>query len=172
MSLAENVIAFTLLFDGIPIIYSGQEHHLDGGVSPLDREAIWLTGYDTSATLYKVIAQLNAIRKFAISQDSNGSYVVYQAIVNYYDSNNIVIRKGYTGHQIVAVYNNFGSGKAEYTLSLTGTQYDASSTVMEVLSCTEVTVGNDGALTATVKTGLPLVYYPLSALSGSGICGQ
>lgn len=126
-------------------------------MSPLDREAIWLTGYDTSATLYGVIAQLNAIRKRAISQDANGSYVIYQAIINYYDSNNIVIRKGYTGYQIVAVYNNHGSEEAEYTLNLTGTQYDASSTVIEVLSCTEVTVGSDGTLTATVNAGLPLV---------------
>ncbi|KZP19633.1 glycoside hydrolase family 13 protein [Athelia psychrophila] len=129
MSLAENVIAFTLLFDGIPIIYSGQEQHLDGGVSPLDREAIWLTGYDTSATLYGVIAQLNAIRKFAISQDSNGSYVVYQAIVNYYES-------------------------GTRTLSATATRdikfERCPSSILratEILSCTEVTIATDDTLT-------------------------
>lgn len=44
MSLVKNAIAFTILSDGIPIIYQGQEHHLDGGDDPFCREAIWLTG--------------------------------------------------------------------------------------------------------------------------------
>lgn len=47
------------------MIYQGQEQHLDGAGEPHNREAIWLTKYDTSAPLYKLISKLNAIRKHA-----------------------------------------------------------------------------------------------------------
>ncbi|KAI9767536.1 MAG: Alpha-amylase A type-3 [Geoglossum simile] len=43
MALAKNVIAFTILADGIPIIYQGQEHHFDGSSDPANREALWPT---------------------------------------------------------------------------------------------------------------------------------
>ena len=57
MALAANIISYTLLGDGIPIIYEGQEQHYQaygstaaaaGGV-PYNREAIWRSGYNTSA---------------------------------------------------------------------------------------------------------------------------
>jgi hypothetical protein len=43
--------------DGIPIIYAGQEQHYNGGNDPYNREATWLSGYNTSSVLYKLIAQ-------------------------------------------------------------------------------------------------------------------
>lgn len=69
MSLAKNVAAFVILSDGIPIIYAGQEQHYAGGEDPANREATWLSGYDTSSELYKLIASSNAIRTRAIGQD-------------------------------------------------------------------------------------------------------
>lgn len=56
--------------DGIPIVYAGQEQHYSGGADPANREAVWLSGYSTSATLYSWIASTNKIRKLAISKDS------------------------------------------------------------------------------------------------------
>ena len=75
----------------------------------------------------------------------------------YTDDHNLAIRKGYTGNQIVAVYNNMGASASTYTLNLTNTDFVACGTVVEVLSCTQVNVGCDGVLTASVKGGLPLV---------------
>jgi hypothetical protein len=42
---------------------------------PYNREATWLSGYDTSAELYTWIATTNAIRKLAISADT--AYITY-----------------------------------------------------------------------------------------------
>ena len=44
MSLAKNAIAFTIMGDGIPIVYQGQEQHFSGGADPGSREALWLSG--------------------------------------------------------------------------------------------------------------------------------
>ncbi|KAH9829513.1 Glycoside hydrolase family 13 protein, partial [Teratosphaeria destructans] len=68
LALAQNILAFTLLADGIPIIYEGQEQHYDaegGSSDPYNREAIWLSGYDTAAPLYALVTTLNTIRKHA-----------------------------------------------------------------------------------------------------------
>ncbi|KAF5855418.1 Alpha-amylase A type-1/2 [Aspergillus alliaceus] len=63
MNVAKNVLIFTILFDDIPIIYQGQELHFSGAHNPDDREALWLSNYDTNAPLYKLISTLNTIRK-------------------------------------------------------------------------------------------------------------
>lgn len=44
MSLVKNAIAFTMLGDGIPVVYQGQEQHFSGGADPGSREALWLSG--------------------------------------------------------------------------------------------------------------------------------
>lgn len=69
-SQAKNVITFIFLSDGIPIVYAGQEQHYSGGSDPANREATWLSGYSTSATLYTWIATTNQIRSLAISKDA------------------------------------------------------------------------------------------------------
>lgn len=80
MSLAKNAAAFTIMADGIPIIYAGQEQHYDGGADPANREAVWLSGYDTSVALYKLIAKGNAIRSHAISK--NSGYITYKVDIS------------------------------------------------------------------------------------------
>lgn len=76
MALAKNVAAFTILADGIPIIYAGQEQHYAGGEDPANREATWLGKYNTESELYKLIAASNAIRNHAIFVDKE--YVNYK----------------------------------------------------------------------------------------------
>jgi alpha-amylase len=169
MSLAKNAIAFTVLKDGIPIIYQGQEQHYSGSGTPNQREAIWLSGYSTTATLYTFITTLNALRSRAIAQDS--TYLSYQAYPVYSDSNTIVMRKGYTGYQVIGVYTNVGSsGSKTLTLTSSMTGFTASQSLVDVLSCTAFTADSSGNLAVTLSSGLPRVFYPLARLTGSGIC--
>lgn len=143
-------------------VYSGQEQHYNGGDDPFDREAIWPSGYSTSSELYAFIALLNKLRTLAISRASV-SYPVWQAIIIYSDDHHIALRKGDTGQQIVAVYNNFGTSvTSQYTRTLDSTYFGAGTVVMEILSCTKVTVDSSGNLLATFNApgsqpGLPLV---------------
>ena len=45
MSLVKNALAFSIMSDGIPVVYQGQEQHFAGGDDPGCREALWLSGY-------------------------------------------------------------------------------------------------------------------------------
>ncbi len=172
MSLVKNAIAFTILADGIPIIYEGQEQHYSGGDTPNDREAIWLSGYSTTATLYKWIASVNQIRNQAIYR--NESYLTYKAYPVYSDSSTIVMRKGYTNYQIIGVFTNLGADGASYNLTLpsSDTGFTASQSLVEVMSCTAYTTDSSGNLKVAMASGLPRIFYPMAPLSSSGICSE
>ncbi|KAK0656422.1 glycoside hydrolase superfamily [Cercophora newfieldiana] len=170
LSRAKNAIAFTFLKDGIPIVYQGQEQGFRGAGVPLNREALWLSGYDTSTELYAWIARLNRVRSWVIAQDER--YLTYRAHVVFSDANRIVLRKGYDGNQVVSVYTNLGeTGSAgAVTLAREASGFGAGQGVVDVMSCEEFTVGADGSLGVAIVRGLPRVLYPAARLAGSGIC--
>ena len=76
---AQNLLAFTVLQDGIPVVYYGQEQHFSGGNDPDNREALWTSGYDTTSPLYTLIATSNKLRSHAISNDQE--YVTYKVCI-------------------------------------------------------------------------------------------
>ncbi|KAL8735396.1 MAG: hypothetical protein Q9166_000941 [cf. Caloplaca sp. 2 TL-2023] len=167
VALLKNIIAFTMLADGIPIIYSGQEQHLSGGNDPYNREAIWLQGYRTDTSLYKFIKLLNQLRKHAIALSTN--YTTSLAEVVYADDHNLALKKA---GSIVAFYNNSGSSAAAYSVTLRSTGFAAKSEVIEVSTCKTAVVTSDGKLNVGIRQGLPKVFVSVSGLSGSDICGR
>ncbi|KAL1965697.1 hypothetical protein VTN77DRAFT_5197 [Rasamsonia byssochlamydoides] len=168
LSLAKNVITFTMLADGIPIIYAGQEQHYSGGNDPNNHEALWLSGYDTSAPLYRLIAQLNRIRSHAARQSP--TYLTYKNRPIYSDSTTLAMRKGFNGYQVITVLSNLGSRGPKYVLSLGNTGYHSRQELVEVLTCTHVTVDDNGNIPVQMDQGLPRVFYPRGQFRGSGIC--
>lgn len=154
----------------LTIFCEGQEQHYSGGATPNNREAIWLSGYPTTSTLYTFITTVNSIRSHAIAMDSN--YLIYEAYPVYSDTHSIAMRKGYAGYQIVGVFTNVGSSSsASVTLTSSDTGFTASQAVVDVLTCTTFTTDSSGSLSITLSSGLPRVFYPSTALSGSGLCG-
>ncbi|KAL4803699.1 glycoside hydrolase superfamily [Aspergillus unguis] len=168
MALAKNVAAFVILSDGIPVIYAGQEQHYTGSNDPENREATWLSGYDTNSELYKFIAKLNQIRNFAIQHD--GGFISYMNYAIQTESNTLAMRKGPDGAQIITVLTNSGSSAGSSSVDLSNTGYSAGATLIEVLSCNEVNVGDDGTLTVEMNGGVPKVFYPKGELGQSGVC--
>ena len=172
MALARNVVTYTMLADGIPIIYEGQEQHYSalggsstGGNDPYNREAVWFSDYDTKAPLYKLITTLNKARKHAISDDS--SYLAYQNWPIYTDTSTLAVRKG----KMVSVLSNKGADGAAYTQSIPA-GYAHGTKVTEIHTCDTLTADKDGHIVVPMAKGHPRVYYPTSRLSGSGICGS
>ena len=151
VSLDKNVIAFTILADGIPIIYEGQEQRYFGGNDPHNREAIWLADYSTRAILYSFIASLNQLRNREIYKSPE--YLTEKASVIYSDEHNIAMHKG----RIVSVYSNQGADSPDYTLVLSNTTYDANQTLVEILTCNNITVDATGNLSVAMTQGLPRV---------------
>jgi len=168
ISLAKNAIAFSMLADGIPILYQGQEQHLSGSSVPDNRETIWTTEYLETSTLYLLVKALNAGRLEAITMDK--SYVTYQSTPIYSDSNTIAMRKGI----MTSVYSNKGSSACNYsiTLSSSGTGLNAGEQVIDILTCTSYKTDSLGNLVVTILTGLPLVLLPKAKLSGTSLCGM
>ena len=155
---------------GIPIIYEGQEQHYSGSGTPLNREAIWLSGYSTSSELYLWITRLNQLRNYAIKQDA--TYTTSKAVPIYSDSQSIALRKGNNGYQIVSLFTNVGAGgvSAAVVLPSSQTGFSANQALVDVLSCESYTTDGSGNLNVASSAGLPRALYPSARLSGSGIC--
>ncbi|PYI18246.1 alpha-amylase [Aspergillus violaceofuscus CBS 115571] len=168
--LAKNILTFTLLYDGIPMIYQGQEQHLSGAHDPQNREALWLTGYATTpeaAPLYTHIATLNALRRHAIRLDA--AYVDTLTYPLYRGSSEMGFRKGREDRPVVMVLSTQGSASGAYKIRLT-TGFQPSVEVVEVLSCQRYTVSEVGELWLGMDRGEPRVLFPVRWMEGSGLC--
>lgn len=172
LSLAKNILAFTLLTDGIPIIYAGQEQHYNGNASD-DREATWLSGYSTSAPLVPFVTSLNKVRRAAINSASSGAYATARSDWFYSDDHTLGISKGQPGSNIVLAVSNLGESSGQVQIDLgTAHGYAQGTTLVEILSCSNVEVGNNGDLKIALAGGVPQVLFPQGKLSGSGLCGM
>jgi len=168
MAAVSNLISFSMLADGIPIIYQGQEQHYsasgstNGGNDPYNREALWFSQYNTEAQLYQLIARLNKIRKNAIRDDS--TYLTYQNNPSYTDTTTITMKKG----KMFTVLSNKGSTGANYTQAYSS-GYTSGTQVTELLTCSTLTADVNGKITVPMGAGQPRIYYP-SANIGA-LCG-
>lgn len=168
-ALAKNALALTLLWDGIPIVYAGQEQHYAGTGDPENREATWLAKYSRQSDLYQLVAAVNQVRNRALGIDSN--YATYNIWAVYNDTSTVALRKGNDGKQIISVFTNKGNSSSSWTLNLSNTGWSAGTTVYEILTCNQLTVSGDGTLAVPMEGGLPRIYFATAAASGSGICG-
>ncbi|KAL0474191.1 alpha-amylase [Neurospora intermedia] len=171
MVLAKNAIAFTMLKDGIPIIYQGQEQHYAGSDTPYNREALWLSGFSTNSELYTWIKRLNQLRTHVIKKDDG--YLTYRAWPIYSDSHTIAMRKGSSNKQVVGVFTNVGaSSSTAVTLSALASGFSADEPVTDVVSCDSFITDSGGSITITLSGGLPRILYSTMLLDGSDICSS
>ncbi|KAF2871413.1 glycoside hydrolase superfamily [Massariosphaeria phaeospora] len=168
MSLAKNILALTLLWDGIPIVYAGQEQHYAGYGDPGNREATWLAKYSRRSNLFRLVAVVNRVRNHAISID--GTYLAYNIHAIYNDTNTLALRKGHSGRQIISVLTNSGVSSPVSTLKLGNTGWRSGTVIYEILTCMQITVSNDGTLHVPMEKGLPRIYFAKAAAQGSRLC--
>ncbi|CAN8102346.1 unnamed protein product [Discula destructiva] len=167
MALVKNAVAFTMLMDGIPIIYQGQEQHFSGGGDPDNRHGLWSSGYRTDTELYRTIGRLNRIRSLAIEQDQ--AYTPFQASPIWSDNDTVAMKKA----QVVSVLTNLGVGPTSYNISLpaSGTGYSAGQEIVDLFApgCPRYTTASNGELTFEM-TSAPKVFYPATRLGASDLC--
>lgn len=167
LSIAKNILAFTILGDGIPIIYYGQEQHLDGGNDPYCREATWLEGngaLDTSAELYQFAARLNRIRSWAIAQST--AYTTYKTTTLNYSDNQISIRKD----SVRSIMTNAGVYQASGTYTTDGAEFTAGDAVVDLISCDTYTADSSGEVTVKIGGGAVVALMEQGVAQDSGIC--
>ena len=166
MSLDKNVIAFTLLADGIPIIYQGQEQHYSGGNDPFNREDMWSSSYSTKSALYGFVASVNQIRNQIVYKTPE--WLTGKASVIHTGSHDIAMRKG----DLVSVFSNQGANASNYEIMVNGTGYKAHQQVLEILTCGNVTTDARGNLPVTVEQGLPKVSFSSFFFVVKGLDGE
>ncbi|KAF9074062.1 glycoside hydrolase superfamily [Rhodocollybia butyracea] len=164
-SIVKNVMAWPFINDGIPILYYGQEQGYQGGNDPSNREALWLSGFDTeNKPLLTHVTTLNAARKQAIS--ANSSFLTTKAkFISQPDSSTLAISKP---PMLTLLTNGGNSSSVKWSIPSSANLFSGSETVVDVLSCNTVTTASDGSLSVTASSGLPQVLMPASALSESG----
>jgi alpha-amylase len=187
IALTKNALAFTLLFDGIPIIYQGQEQHFSGQNDPFNRERLWTSGYNEDSELYRWISQLNAVRALAIDTDStfvssqadtvwppqaptagnttSGSNSTTSSSTPASTNHHIAVKKG----SLITVITNVGVGgdKLDVVLPRNATKYKPGGVYIDLLSCESFIADRNGALSFEMGW-LPRAFYPaLDALSSS-----
>ncbi|EME45676.1 glycoside hydrolase family 13 protein [Dothistroma septosporum NZE10] len=171
MAQAKNIITYTIMGDGIPIIYQGQEQHMAGGtVQNLNRAPLWSTAYNTDAELYKHISTLTKARHHFVR--NSGNYTTYISDVIYQDYHTFATRKGYAGGQAIIVFNNNGAHTDDFEVYITKHDFEPGTNLTEILTCTDLSVNRTGYITVPMGQGLPKVIYPKKQLKDSGLCGQ
>lgn len=161
-------MAFTILADGIPKYYYGQEQHLQGNYSPYNRQALWENNPSTTSNLYTLTTTLNTIRNRAISIDSN--YITNTSTLLHTDASTYAARKGPNGVQIVSILSNQGSKGGGYTLTIDNVA-DPGTNMTEVVTCTSYIATGNGTVFVEMDKGEPRVLFPSFQLNDTGICG-
>jgi len=164
--LIKNAMAWPFIGDGLPIVYQGQEQGYTGGNVPYDREAIWLSGYETQKPYYEHITSLNMARQAAMNGSS--SFLTTHMKVLSTSTHSIAIAKA----PMLSVLTNVGQssqGQVSVAVGSLGTGYTANSQVVDVISCTEATVDGSGNLAFTTQAGAPAVFLPSSMVT-SKVC--
>jgi alpha-amylase len=156
-----NALTFTIFGDGIPIVYYGSEQGYSGGKDPMNREALWLSYYNTTSPLYLTVAAANTARNL-LSQNTTyqywSPYWTLKSKILMMRDEVIAIRKGYD-RSVLAITTNRGASAPQlgpYTLN--ETNWLEGETVVELLTCNTMTVGQYGQVTVTIpKGGQPMV---------------
>lgn len=168
MAIAQNVMAYLLMTDGIPTVYQGQEQHFKGNGTPFNREPLWQSNYDQTSPLYVLTATLNKLRNHVIKRSSDFVESTSESI--FADNNHLCFGKGPSGSKIVTCINNMSSGAGSKDLMLKG--FEPDETVIEVVGCTHTTADATGTFNSYNYGGSPRVYVSKSAIEGAGICPE
>ncbi|BCS01743.1 uncharacterized protein AKAW2_60007A [Aspergillus luchuensis] len=182
ISLARNILTSSMLADGIPILYYGEEQHLTGSYNPVNREALWLTNYSMHSTsLPALVKSLNRLRSYASgdgeqytqNSQSGSDYLSYLSAPIYNSTHILATRKGFAGNQVVSVVSNLGAKPAskaatKITLGSDETGFQSKQNVTEILSCKTYVTDSSGNLAVDLSSdGGPRVYYPTDSLKDS-----
>lgn len=80
------------------------------------------------------------------------------------------MRKGSGNSQAITVLSNAGSSGDSYSVTVNGAEYSSGTQLIDLYSCSKVTVGDDGSIPVQVESGLPKVLVPAS-YAGDALCG-
>ncbi|CAD6578592.1 MAG: hypothetical protein TREMPRED_002226 [Tremellales sp. Tagirdzhanova-0007] len=173
--LGYNALVAQFIFDGIPIVYYGQEQDFsEGNADPYNRQALWPSNYANSST-YNRIAKLNEVRHAVISNNTlfkGQSFLNSTSSIVASTAHDVAIRKG----PILAVLTNRGSPNQSAAFGVPSSGWASQTNVIDVLSCAPFTVGSDGTISvsyaASGSGGMPYLFVSQTDAAALNICGS
>jgi alpha-amylase len=145
----KNALAYVVLSSGIPIIYYGSEQGFSGGNDPACREALWESGFNTNADLYKFITNLVTVRKDQKVWEST-------QVERYASDNFYAFTRGQT---LVALTNKGSGGSVSETISYS--PYSPGTKICDALTGTVDCITVNGEFQISLSNGQPKVYVPV-----------
>ncbi|KFZ24085.1 hypothetical protein V502_01443 [Pseudogymnoascus sp. VKM F-4520 (FW-2644)] len=154
-----NAATFLMFASGIPVVYYGFEHRFGGAADPDNREALWGSGYNTDAALYKHIALLHQIRDLASDIGGKAEYFAWGAEVLGTSSQYLAMKRG----PVVVVVSNVGAQGTTNGFSVPASHFDSGDAIVDLFSCTTATAGDGGAFESTANSGEARVWIRTQA---------
>ena len=145
----QNAVTFLMFTTGIPIVYYGFEQRFNGSGDPVNREPMWTSGYNSSATLYKHIANLHRIRATASNLVGKSAYFASRANVLGTSAQYMAFERG----PLVVVVSNVGGNGTGEAFHVSSSKFSAGATITDLLSNTNMTVGYGGSFNSSSSQG-------------------
>lgn len=175
--MVQNAMVVQFLFDGIPVVYNGQE--LDttfGSHDPYNRAALWtMDNAYGNTTTSQMMYRLNSIRKKMIDLNlgwNGASYMDSRSDIIAYTENDVAIRKG----PIIMVLTNRGSPEQAASFGIPSTGWARNQAVVDLLTCSEFATGAGGSISVSYSKqgygGLPYVFMLVDDARQLGICSN
>ena len=119
-------------------------------------DSLWLSGYVEEKELVNHVKALNGARKAAIA--ACPEYLVTPMTFPEVTATTLAVYK----HPLLALFTNAGSnGNASWNVQ--DTDYPPGMELLEVFSCSRITVNSTGGVVASSTDGQPQLYIPASA---------
>ncbi|KAI6137178.1 glycoside hydrolase family 13 protein [Pisolithus sp. B1] len=161
-ALRANAMVWPFIYDGIPVLYYGQEQGFSGGAVPNNHEPLWRTGYNTSHLYYKMITSLNLARKAAINSG------------DYFLTTPMKFLRGADGHTLavskppmLSLFTNVGQGFSSVVhWNITQSVFRSREQLVDVLTCRVHLSAENGGVDITSTNGMPKVWLPFRKTIG------
>lgn len=156
-SVVMNALCWTILTDGIPCVYYGQEQMFSGRSHPDDdqdsRQLMWSSGYKKTK-LYNFISHLNRARKVCW----NAGFGTNLTIPLLTENSLAVTQKG----PLLMVLSNQGSNSRSTRVSF-GTYFPTGTVLVDIFTRQSLSV--KPSTTVTILKGQPQIYLPYAIAS-------
>jgi alpha-amylase len=118
---SSNALVFSFMYDGIPVVYYGQEQYFKGKDDPANREPLWPSGYRENDAK-NLVAALNQFRNFLVSRapptigdttHTPGDWLHQSSQVLSHSQHEVVIARG----PVISVLTGRGSAVSPFVFS-------------------------------------------------------
>jgi alpha-amylase len=142
-------LVFTLMSNGIPIVYYGTEQGFHGAIDPANREPLWTTGFATTTPLYQFLKQVVGWRK---------QYQVWQypQVERYVDDQFYAFTRGTT---FIAT-TNVGSKGNQITREITYHPYQTGTRLCNLFWAGDCIPVTDAGFSVVLNNGESKIFVP------------